>query len=162
MELKKDFLDKIDSCAWFENCGDGSFDRFEVVVVKDKEKAIKNITSTKWENVYMEQQGNLTEYLFINHRDLYSESWNREIQHIKQEYLGKLLDLFVPVLENKGLTGKKIVDNVRYNIMLLFMASFYSEYYSSEFFEQMLEIYLSGHLPCGWSGSKKSGKFMVY
>lgn len=28
MELKKDFLDKISSCAWLENCGDGSFEVF--------------------------------------------------------------------------------------------------------------------------------------
>ena len=32
----------------------------------------------------------------------------------------------------------------------------------NEFFDRMLKIYLSGHLPCGWSGEYPEGKFFVY
>lgn len=161
MELKKDFLDKIDSCAWLENCGDGSFERFEVVVVKDKEKAIKNITSTKWGNICLEARGDFTEYLFFNHRESYEKDWNNEVDYIKQEYWNKMSDTISARLAAKGIPGE-VLALVASNVVCLFMANFYSECYTSEFYVQMLEIYLSGHLPCGWSGSKKRGKFMVY
>ena len=42
------------------------------------------------------------------------------------------------------------------------MINFYSEYYKSDFFDKMLAIYLSGHLPCGWSGEYPEGRFFVY
>lgn len=161
MELKKDFLDKIAHCAWFENCGDDSFDRFEVVVVKDREKAVKSVTSIKWQNVCLEAQNDLTEYLFFNHRESYEKDWNNEVVYIKQEYWSKMSDTISAALAAKGLPDEVLVD-VRTNVVALFMADFYSECYTSEFYEQLLEIYLSGYLPCGWSGGKKSGKFMVY
>ena len=59
-------MDKINSCVWFENCGDGFFDRFEVIVVTDRDKAIKSVTSMKWGNICLGAQNDLTEYLFFN------------------------------------------------------------------------------------------------
>lgn len=161
MDIKKDFLDKINNCAWFENCGDGSYDRFEVVVVKDREKAIKSVTSMKWGNICLEAQNDLTSYLFFNQRESYEKDWNNEVVHIKQEYWSKMSDPILAALEARGLP-EEVLKDVQFNVVALFMANFYSECYSSAFYEQMLEIYLSGHLPCGWSGGKKSGKFMVY
>ena len=55
-----------------------------------------------------------------------------------------------------------ILDDVPFNIITLFMLDFYSECFKSEFFDKMLAIYLSGHLPCGWSGEYPDGKFFVY
>lgn len=161
MELKKEFLDKINSCAWFGNCGDGSFDRFEVVVIKDREKAVKSANSIKWQNFCLDVQNDLTEYLFFNHRESYEKDWNREVIYVKQEYWSKMSDTILAALASKGLPDK-VLSHVQTDVLALFMADFYSECYTSGFYEQMLEIYLSGHLPCGWSGSKKSGKFMVY
>lgn len=161
MELKKDFLDKIGRCAWFENCGDGSFDTFDVVVVKDREKAVKSVTSIKWGNSCIEAQNDLTEYLFFNQRESYEKDWNNEVVHIKQEYWSKMSDIVSAALASKGLPDEVLL-LVQYNVVALFMADFYSECYTSRFYEQMLAIYLSGHLPCGWSGGKRNGKFMVY
>lgn len=161
MELKQDFLDRISDCAWFENCGDGSFDRFDVEVVKDKEKAIKSITAMKWGNVCLEAQNDRTSYLFFNYRESYEKDYNNEVDYIKQEYWSKMADKILAALQRKGLS-EEVLKYVQSDVVELFMANFYSECHTSEFYEQMLEIYLSGHLPCGWKGGKKSGKFMVY
>ena len=48
------------------------------------------------------------------------------------------------------------------NIVLILMANFYSDFYKADFFIALLEIYLSGHLPCGWNGSYPEGKIMIY
>lgn len=161
MAFKEEFLSKIDKCAWLKNCGDGFFDQFEVVVVKDREKAIKNVTSAKWSNSCLEAQNDLTSYLFFNYRESYEKNWNNEVVRVKQEYWSKMSDTILAVLESKGFPNE-VMSHVQFNVVGLFMANFYSECYTSEFYIQMLEIYLSGHLPCGWSGGKKSGKFMVY
>ncbi|PGC52826.1 hypothetical protein COM14_03595 [Bacillus pseudomycoides] len=38
----------------------------------------------------------------------------------------------------------------------------YEEYYKSAFYKEMLEIYLSGHIPCGWNGKYPEGNIFIY
>lgn len=86
-----------------------------------------------------------------------------EREKVRKEVL-KLSKRFTAGLKKKEIRFDGIVlEDVIFNVQTLFMVNDYSEYYMADvFFEQMLEIYLSGHLPCGWSGGQKNGKFKVY
>ena len=57
---------------------------------------------------------------------------------------------------------EKVFSNVQYNVLITFICDFYSEQYHSEFYERMLEIYLSGHLPCGYKGRFQKGSIIIY
>lgn len=73
----------------------------------------------------------------------------------------EIIDKITQALRNKDLS-LDILEDMKMNIITLFMLEFYSEYYSSEFFERMLMIYLSGHLPCAWMGKYPKGRFLIY
>lgn len=162
MELKLDFIEKIMNCNWFENCGHQNFDRFEVVYMKNKQEAVERISSMKWERACSEKTGDFTVFLCKNCREQY-QKWNDGVQEIKTVYLGEIVNRVTIGLKEKGLFLDAVLNDVRFNIITLFMLNYYSEYYTMDVFHQhMLELYLCGYLPCGWSGGLKDGKFKVY
>lgn len=161
MELKTDFVKQIMNCRWFENCGNLSFDKFDVILLKNKEEVIESINSIKWENVCLEKSGDFTFFLSQNYKKQYNEMWNTEVKAIKKIYISKLSKGLKTGLIKSNLP-LDILDDVKFNVVTLFMANYFSDYYTNEFFEQMLQIYLSGHLPCGWSGNVEDGKFIAF
>lgn len=58
--------------------------------------------------------------------------------------------------------SKELINEISFNIISIFMADFYSEYYQCVFYENVLKIYLAGQLPCGWDGKYPEGRIMVY
>lgn len=121
----------------------------------------KNINSIKWENLCLERRGDFTEYLLKNHKAKYNKYWNVEVRMIKEKYISKISEKIGIALQDNDLSID-VLDDIKMNILSIFMLEYYSEYYSSEFYNKMLEIYLAGHLPCGWSGKYPDGKFIVY
>lgn len=161
MEIKNEFIELIKNCNWFENCGDGFFKGFDVVMITNKNEVVKKINSLKWENTCLEKRGDFTFFLSQNYKEQYNKFWNKEIEDIKRRYMGGVSKKCTAALLKKDLP-LDIVNDIKFNVLTLFMLNYYSEYYFSDFFDQMLQIYLSGHLPCGWSGNLKDGKFIVY
>jgi len=162
MNIDNALYEKLLNCNWFGNCGTReSIDfGFEVSLVTNEKEMKKNIISLKWENVCLEENGNLTSFLYQNHKNEYNKYWNSEIELIKKEYLPSILDKIIE--KNKKRLLIEILDDVKMNIIFILMADFYSEFYKADFFITLLEIYLSGHLPCGWNGSYPEGKIMIY
>lgn len=161
MEIKESFIKKILECEWLRNCG-SEFDLgFEVEYIKSRSKAEKLIKSMKWENVCLETGGDFTVFLHKNHKEDYNKYWNEVVIRIKNEYISIIsekIEIAVAEFNDK----EAILNDMKFNLITLFMLNFYSEYYSSDFYNKMLKIYLSGHLPCGWSGNYAEGKFIVY
>lgn len=161
MEIKESFINQIMKCSWLENCGkEGNFG-FEVEYIKSQSKIKNLINGIKWENVCLEENGDFTAFLHMNHKEDYNKYWNEMVVKIKKEYISAISEsLEIALDEFKG--KDSIMVDIKANLVILFMLNFYSEYYNSDFYDKMLEIYLSGHLPCGWSGNYPEGKFIVY
>lgn len=162
MELKQDFIERITNCNWFENCGDQNFDKFEVIFLKDKMEISESIQSYKWENICLDKKGDFSSAILLNYEEQYSLI-GEECEKVQKEVLA-FSKRFTAGLKKKGIRfGGIVLSDVKFNVGTLFLVNHYSEYYIPDvFFEQMLEIYLSGHLPCGWSGGQKNGIFKVY
>lgn len=109
----------------------------------------------------MDKKGDFTTYLFKNHKAEYNKYWNDEVETIKEQYLSKITEKVNMALINSGLSVD-ILDDINMNLLSIFMLEYYSEYYSCDFYNKMLKIYLAGHLPCGWIGEYPDGKFIVY
>lgn len=161
MEIRKEFIDKMLNCPWLQSCGNKDKLEFDVEYLNHWEEVEKNISTIKWENLCIDRNGDFSAFLCINHDEEYNKYWNDEVDIIKEEYLCIIEDKINPILIDNKLSDK-ILNNMKWNIISLFMLEFYSEFYTSEFYEDMLKIYLAGHLPCGWSGKYPKGKFMVY
>jgi len=161
MEIKESFIKLIMECDWLRNCGRESDLGFEVEYVKSRSKVEKLIKGIKWENVCLETGGDFTEFLHKNHKEDYNRYWNEIVVRVKKEYIiiiSEAIEIALVEFKDKD----SIMSDIKFNLVTLFMLNFYSEYYSSDFYNKMLSIYLSGHLPCGWSGNYPEGKFIVY
>lgn len=161
MKIEEKFIKQVMECNWLKNCGkEGDFG-FEVEYTKSQSKVKKLINGIKWENICLEERGNFTAFLHINHNEDYNKFWREMVRKIKSEYISVISEsLEVALQDNKD--KDSIIIDIKSNLVILFMLNFYSEYYKSDFYDKMLEIYLSGHLPCGWSGNYPEGKFIVY
>lgn len=126
-----------------------------------KSKFLRSIRSFDWENAYLDAQGDLTGYLHLHHNKEYNEYWNEEVTIIKEKYLPPILDKIKKAIDERNYSTD-IIPYIRYNVVEIMMSNFYSEFYESVFFKNMLEVYLSGHLPCGWMGKYPNGKFMIF
>lgn len=161
MTLEKEFVESILNCQWLQRCGQIDSLGFEVEYLNNKKVVEKNINSVKWENICLDKKGDFTTYLFKNHKAEYNKYWNDEVETIKEQYLSKITEKVNMALINSGLSVD-ILDDISMNLLSIFMLEYYSEYYSCDFYNKMLKIYLAGHLPCGWIGEYPDGKFIVY
>lgn len=161
MEISNEFLKLIMDCDLLSRCGEKDDLGFDVEYVDSETKAKKMINSIKWENTYLEVRGDFTEFLSRNHKDIFNKNWNIVIRQIKSEYMNEI-QTKVGINWKDEKTKQRVIDDVKFNILTLFMIDYYSDYYQSEFFDRMFKIYLAGHLPCGWSGEYPEGKFFVY
>lgn len=161
MEISREFIKLIMDCELLSRCGMKDDFEFDVEYVDLEAKAAKIIKGLKWENTCLEVSGDFTEFLSRNYKELYNKNWNVVVEQIKSEYMTEIKSKVERNWANEK-SRQGILDDVQFNIITLFILNFYSEYYKSDFFDKMLAIYLSGHLPCGWSGEYPEGRFLVY
>lgn len=119
----------------------------------------ESIQSYKWENICLDKKGDFSSAILLNYEEQYSLI-GEECEKVQKEVLA-FSKRFTAGLKKKGIRfGGIVLSDVKFNVGTLFLVNHYSEYYIPDvFFEQMLEIYLSGHLPCGWSGGQKKWNF---
>ncbi len=133
---------------------------------KDKDDAIKHISSLKWQNVVLEHQGDVTSKLCI--RCIRGEGdedklWNGLVKEWKSEYLPSIESIWIKNLDAVGLNIKAVIDSVRFSVLDIVMADAYNSIVPmDQFFIDLLAIYESGHLPCGWWGKKDKGCFYYF
>ena len=160
MEFSKEFVDKVMNCVFFTRCGEKDDFDFEVEYVKTVDKAVKQINSTKWENTYLEAANEFSVFMVRNHMDDFSRA-NDIIKLAKQKYLVEMGEKVKKAWSDEE-SKDSIWMDVSFIMVKLFSLDHYSEYFKSEFYEHLLEVYLSGHLPCGWKGKYPQGKLIVF
>ncbi len=160
MEISKELYQELLYIDYFNQCGksiDGLYG-FDVYVEKDYDKAIKSILKTSWSNIILEEQNNLTGYLFKNHREEYNDKWNKQVIINREEIIPPI----ILILEKKNI-HKEIIDDTKWLLMSILMYDYFSEFgFESELLNQVLNIWKSGHLPCGYSGKYPNGKLRVF
>lgn len=161
MTIEKEFIKQILDCQWLQRCVQIDNLGFDVEYLNNTRDVEKNINATKWENICLDRKGDFTTYLFKNYKTDYNKYWNDEVDIIKKQYLFKISEKIKTALIDRGLSVG-IIDDILMNLLSIFMLEYYSDYYSCDFYNKMLKIYLSSHLPCGWIGKYPDGNFLVY
>lgn len=162
LKFKEHFLKNMEECQWLSNCGkENTLIDFDVNYISTEEELKKCLQNPKWETLCLMKENNFTSFLFLNHKDWYNKNWNKTVCKIRKKYILLTLDESIDRFQDDEL--KQIVyNNVRGDITFLYMLNIFSNYYIDDFYDKMQKIYLAGHLPCGWVGSLKEGKFLVY
>ncbi|MBE5914911.1 MAG: hypothetical protein E7274_12770 [Pseudobutyrivibrio ruminis] len=142
-------INEIIQCKWLSRLGVKDHFQFEVEYVSKTEMK-KKIKSQAWENAVLEKRGDFTVFLHKNFNEEY-QKWNNYTEELKSGLLKEIMEHVNDALEAGGFEDFVRVD-IQFNILTLLMLYKYENVFSSTFFDQMIEIYLSGHIPCGWNG----------
>lgn len=159
----EELYEKLMNCNWFEKCGsqDVEYENLNYIWAKNVKDVEKSINSVKWENTCIEEMNGISDYFYINGKQELLNSWNDQAAIIKKLYIPKIEEKIKQAIEEYSLPEGVHID-VRSNVLIMFIGEFFSEYYHSEFYERLLEIYLSGHLPCGYKGKYRQGSIIIY
>jgi len=147
----KELLDQIKKIDWFSNCGNEIFvhSQYKIQKFKSIEEVKKSINSIAWENTTLNASNNLSSYLdSINSRE--ATNWNKTIENIKNELL--FLEDVAQIFSNKY--DFDIIDDLKWNFLMILTENHLKniERKVPLFFNNLLEIYKAGNLPCGYKG----------
>ena len=158
------FVEELNQIDWFANCGKREGDSDASVLPADQvDYIMKKNSAIKWENAVLEYAGDVTAALCLNHRDEYNQ-WNRLVQEIKAKHLSSLRKKWRRALKGIGLDQPPLVQDIAFNVLHLIMIYSYKEALDIEipvFWEELLNVYKSGHLPFGNSGKEREVKFLI-
>ncbi len=165
MKLDECFIEKLQSIPWFSKCGTPSPFEWAVSVTSAKD-VIRRITSQKWENMILDTQGSVTEQLSVRsikgHGRGYQE-WNNLVLDFKKRYIPQFKERWEVALASSGLDTTDVLNDISFNILSITVIDAYKAIVPTpSFFLQLLDVYESGYLPCGWKGTANTGKLLIY
>ena len=163
MRLDKGIKDRLLKIYWLSNCGklDNLDLTFGYTYIKNIKEIEKMLDGVKWGNTCMDARNDLTEYMSLHHSDKY-HCWNAMVDEATNDIISEVYQVVVEKCRDLQIPEKMVV-NIRSNIVNIALTYSYKEYYESAFYDDMLKIYESGHLPCGWLGGKyPNGKFKIF
>ncbi len=164
ISINRKTAELLKNINWFSHCGTEEMLEIRQAYrfVSDHREMLRRIAETEWENYTLEQENELTSYLSNHHRDAY-RFWNQHCMTVKEkifpdlfEYIKEQYQQYFPDME------QVVLDDLQWNILGIFLADAYSEYYRSAFSEDLLTIYRSGHIPCGISDENGDTILMIY
>ncbi|GAA0086307.1 hypothetical protein UT300007_27460 [Clostridium sp. CTA-7] len=164
MEINKDVVNRIKRIKWFENCSS----KLEIPLIYDKSYAkdvksvIKHVSSTRWENIGIEEKNRLTSYLFKNYPDKYHQVWNNIVKDIKENILPEIKENIINNTNEFKLNESEIITQIEWDMLMIIMAYTYYDYMEPIFYGEILKIYENGNIPCGWKGVYPNGKIIIY
>lgn len=165
MKIDNEILSIINDIPWFENCGNRTEIslNYKYKFVTEKEM-IRSLSGTKWENLELDEFNKLYDWFRTSSICL---AWNRSVDEIKKDEMPKF-DLLVKDKIKKifGNEQKLVLDSFHWDLLMIIMKLTISKRFSSNdepyFYNELLEIYKSGHFPCGWRGHYPEGTVLIY
>lgn len=131
------------------------------IKTKSLKKISKSIAGLKWENICLEEVNQVKGWLSVNNPNEYNLYWNDMVNQIKATVIPDLIiKLDAMLLEDK--ITESIKTAVVFDVINIIMINSYCDIIRSEFYSEMLEIYLLGHLPYGWEGNYPKGRILVF
>ncbi|KQO01110.1 hypothetical protein [Paenibacillus sp. Leaf72] len=162
MKTVKEFYDEqIAEIAWFSKCGEGAdFTlHYEYSCLNNWREAEKSLNS-RWDNFKLEIRNGLTVALHKEHLDAYRQ-WNSITIEAKKLLKNGVLNDISLYAKNNHL-NESVYESVEWDLLAAMMEHAYSPYIKPGFYTQLLKVYQSGHIPCGWKGKWPEGQLLVF
>jgi len=162
MLVAHDVIEQWLNGPWFEHCGEkdeiACENRYQFV---PKSAAKKKILGLKWQNTTLEKEGDVHADLFFIDEDV-QRMWNHIVDYVKDNLWTQIYDKVAARLDEIGFAHEAYMSTMQFDIVLCTVVLSYRSYRKSSFWEDMLRIYMSGHVPCGWREKDGIGYFEVY
>lgn len=162
--IDRTYLDAIRAIAWFDRCGDPAEFDIPLVVqpVNSWQEAMTACDEEDRRETMLEARNAMTGFLSVHYRRS-DRRWNKiaELAH-DLCVLPLEREVWTPFAETRSL-GNRFVSSTAWNVMAAIMEHEYRDCAGLPvFFSHLLEVYRSGHFPCGWVGSWPAGKLLYY
>jgi hypothetical protein len=151
MKLLDSIYEEFVAVSWFAKCGLPDGLPSDVMREESRDNARARLLSSLWEDVRTEAQGDLTGFLAKHHYDSYGGHWNRLARESRTR-----LDKSVKHLLQSRLSAVGLAEFESEVLLDLNRAAMEASYRicfpkAPSFFSRLLDVYRSGHLPCGWT-----------
>ncbi len=161
--INNDFLNRVSSIDWFDNCGNPIKQeiKLNVTYVNNWDEAKKYYTEPVWEDTTLEASNSLSEFLNNKYKSDFA-NWNKMAKEGKA-FLSSHVNHKIETFMEENNLGKTFVDCVQWDLLGAIMESSYSKCKNRpEFFLELFKVYESGNFPCGWIGEWPNGKLVVF
>ncbi|MBS9429828.1 hypothetical protein CE143_15995 [Photorhabdus luminescens] len=158
MKISSHSMNRLLSIDWFSNVGN-QLKIPSIKIVKSSSDANQYISAPEWEDVTLEAANDISGFLAINHSIVF-QNWNNIAKDAKifleKEVIEKIPDI-------DGFDTLILSQCVSWDIVHYLIEDTYKDKLKKPlFFEKLIEVYESGHLPCGWDGEWPNGNLIVY
>lgn len=158
LTIDEKVLERILNCNWLANCGVKGQEppgvRYDWET--DKEEVIKYMNSSRfehvWQSISLEEENKITRFLFFNHPEEYHGKWNGYAQEVREMLLPHIIPAITEQIDRLELPREIALADIRWNVLGIAISSYYRDFIRSAFYENLLDLYCSGHLPFGWRG----------
>ena len=158
MKIQQSSKNRLLNINWFSNIGN-RFSDTGYSLANSLRQAETYLASPEWENVTLEESNKISGYLSVDHTVIFQD-WNMLIKESKTFFENELLAT-IPHLSSFDNT--LLYQCLEWDIIHYLVEDVYKKYLRGPFFfGQLISIYESGHIPCGWSGEWPKGKVIVY
>ncbi|WP_054179701.1 hypothetical protein [Trabulsiella odontotermitis] len=158
MRLSQSVIERLLKIKWFSAVGKET-SMPNVMLAMSLDEAQDFLADPQWENVTLEEANAISGYLATKHVTILQE-WNDVAKEAKV-YFDNDISPKIPQLND--FDNLLLRQCVEWDVMHYLIEDFYSKKLTSPlFFNRLLSIYESGHIPCGWQGNWPKGQLVVY
>lgn len=165
MKVDLKVIKEIEAINYFEKCGFKETLKLqhEYRMLKDLNRIDDKGIIYNWNNTCLEAMNEIRTYFYDNFHDIYTNEWNILAKEIRDDIMPHITEIVSLRYSSTPFANREeLLVSIKSNIMEILLANSVKEYYKSEFYEDLFSIYKSGHIPCGWIGSRLYGKFKIY
>ncbi|WP_233585033.1 hypothetical protein, partial [Aquabacterium soli] len=162
--IDESFIEAIGVIRWFDKCGHTA--GFDIPIAAEPvhswNEAMAACESQEGRDAMLEARNQLTSFLCAKYPKE-DQRWNEVTDEAKRRCVTPLsTQVWQPFAQKRGYSND-LVHSTQWNVLAAIMEHEY-EYCIGRpaFFLYLLEVYRSGHFPCGWVGSWPSGKLLYY
>lgn len=158
MNLDNHALNKLLGIKWFSSIGEPPLIS-NITVANSLGEASVYLSSPDWENVTLEESNEISGYLAVKHTTIFQE-WNKLAKDAKVFWKDELLKK-IPHLD--GFDNVLLLQCIEWDVIHYLIENIYKDKIKKPlFFDSLICIYESGHIPCGWDGVWPNGNLVVY
>ena len=158
MNVNRNACDGLNKIEWFSSLGE-QYALPNVKLAVSLNDAHEYLSSPEWENVTLEESNNISEYLSVKH-SMISQEWNKLAKEAKVFLKNELINK-IPQLD--CFDNKLLLQCVEWDVVHYLIEDAYKDKLKKPlFFNSLMSVYESGHIPCGWDGEWPEGTLVIY
>jgi len=157
MKISKIATDRLLKVNWFANLGK-EINMPDVTLALSLKEAENYLSAPEWEDLTLDRSNEISGYLATKHITLFQD-WN-DIAKESKLFFNNNIKPVIPHLD--GFDNTLLHQCIEWDVIHFLIEDFYSgKLNNSFFFNKLISVYESGHIPCGWLGNWPEGNLVA-